>query len=120
MAVNFGEVVNLGADPETRTLQSGGKLTKLRGAYRQSNGETGWMDFTAFSSEKRDFEKLFSGLRKGSQVFLQGELQMRTYQDKQGNQRRGYEVKVQDFRYCGPRAEGTGPVDNVSDDAAPF
>lgn len=90
---------NLGADPETRYLQSGAAVTEIRIACSErwrdrQTGEqqerTEWVTCTAFG---RLAEVMGEYLRKGSQVFVAGRLQTDSWEDKQTGQKR-YRTKV--------------------------
>lgn len=93
---------NLGADPETRSFQNGGKVCNLRVAVTErwkSNGEqkerTEWVTVAIFSEGLVGVAERF--LRKGSKVFVQGKLATRKWQDQQGNDRFSTEVVLQGF-----------------------
>jgi single-strand DNA-binding protein len=86
-------VGNLGADPETRSMPSGMTVTNIRIATSES-----WKDKTSGAQQERTewhsialFGRLgeiaAEYLRKGSQVFIEGKLRTRKWQDKQGNDR---------------------------------
>ena len=94
---------NLGADPEIRTFQNGGKVCNLRVATSES-----WKDKN--SGEKRERTEwhtvaIFDGLvsiaerylKKGSKVYLEGKLTTRKWQDQSGNDRYSTEVVLQGF-----------------------
>ena len=92
---------NLGADPEIRSFQSGGKLANLRIATSKR-----WKDRT--SGEPKDATEWHSVvingdglvgvverfLKKGSKVYIEGELRTRKWQDRDGNDRYTTEVVV--------------------------
>lgn len=93
-------VGNLGRDPETRTFQSGGKMTSLRVATSEAwkDRETGerkerteWHQVSIFGALADVAEKY---LRKGSKVYLEGSLQTRKWQDQAGNDRYTTEVVI--------------------------
>src|SRR6202023_2348359 len=86
-------VGNLGADPETRSMPSGMTVTNIRIATSES-----WKDKASGAKQERTewhsialFGRLgeiaAEYLRKGSQVFVEGKLRTRKWQDKQGNER---------------------------------
>lgn len=95
---------NLGADPEVRTFQNGGKVCNLRIAtsenWRDKNtGErrekTEWHTVSVFSEGLVRVCEQY--LRKGSKVFVEGQLQTRKWQDQSGNDRYSTEVVLQGF-----------------------
>lgn len=90
---------NLGADPEIRSFQNGGKVANLRIATSETwkdknTGEkqerTEWHTVSIFSEGLIGVVERF--LRKGSKVYIEGQLQTRKWQDQQGNDRYSTEV----------------------------
>ncbi|MDE9449025.1 single-stranded DNA-binding protein [Aliiroseovarius sp. Z3] len=95
---------NLGADPEVRTFQNGGKVCNLRIATSETwkdrnTGErrerTEWHSVAIFSEGLVRVCEQY--LRKGSKVFVEGKLQTRKWQDQSGNDRYSTEVVLQGF-----------------------
>lgn len=97
-------VANLGRDPETRSFPSGGKICNLRVATSKSwkNRDSGeWQERTEWHSVvirnehliKRAEEKL----RKGSKIYIEGELQTRKWQDQSGQDKYSTEVVLQPY-----------------------
>ena len=95
---------NLGADPEVRTFQNGGKVCNLRIATSETwkdrnTGErrekTEWHSVSVFSEGLVRVCEQY--LRKGSKVFVEGKLQTRKWQDQSGNDRYSTEVVLQGF-----------------------
>jgi len=94
----------LGADPEVKSFQNGGKICNLRVATSESwkdknTGEkkerTEWHSVTLNSDGLVSVAERF--LRKGSKVYLEGKLQTRKWQDQSGNDRYSTEVVVGGF-----------------------
>lgn len=95
---------NLGADPETKNLNSGQLLVNLRVATSEQ-----WKDKnTGEKREKIEWHRVViwnenlakiaaNYLRKGSKVYLEGQLQTRKWQDQQGQDRYSTEVVLQGF-----------------------
>ncbi|QZH75880.1 MAG: single-stranded DNA-binding protein [Erythrobacter sp.] len=90
---------NLGADPEVRSFQNGGKVCNLRIATSENwkdknTGErqerTEWHTVAIFNEGLAGVAERF--LKKGSKVYLEGQLQTRKWQDQQGNDRYSTEV----------------------------
>jgi single-strand DNA-binding protein len=90
---------NLGADPEVRSFQNGGKVCNLRIATTESwkdrnTGEkqerTEWHTVAIFNEGLAGVAERF--LKKGSKVYIEGQLQTRKWQDQQGNDRYSTEV----------------------------
>ena len=105
---------NLGADPETRAMPSGTTVANLRVATSES-----WRDKqTGEQQERTEWHRvaLFGRLaevageylRKGSQVYIEGSLRTRKWQDKQGNERYSTEIVGNDLQMLGGRGGGAG------------
>lgn len=95
---------NLGRDPESRTFQNGGKVVELRIATSEqwkdkSSGErqerTEWHTVKVFQENAANFAERY--LRKGSKVFVEGQLETRKWQDQQGQDRYSTEVVIRPF-----------------------
>jgi single-strand DNA-binding protein len=107
-------VGNLGADPETRAMPSGTTVANLRIATtenwkdRQSGEQqerTEWHRVALFG---RLAEVAAEYLKKGSQVYIEGSLRTRKWQDKQGNERYSTEIVANDMQMLGSRGGGGG------------
>ena len=95
---------NLGADPEIRSFQNGGKVANLRVATTETwkdrnTGErqerTEWHSVAIFSEGLVNVVERY--LKKGSKVFIEGKLQTRKWQDQSGNDRYSTEVVLRGF-----------------------
>lgn len=95
---------NLGADPEVRSFQNGGKVCNLRIATSESwkdrnTGErqerTEWHSVAIFSEGLVGVAERY--LRKGSKIYIEGQLRTRKWQDQSGNDRYSTEVVLQGF-----------------------
>tara|TARA_B100000678_G_C18180561_1_gene490997 strand:+ start:573 stop:1019 length:447 start_codon:yes stop_codon:yes gene_type:complete len=93
---------NLGADPEIRSFQNGGKVANLRLATTerwkkdgQQQERTEWHTVAVFSEGLVSVCERF--LRKGSKVYIEGKLRTRKWQDQQGQDRYSTEVVLQGF-----------------------
>ena len=107
-------VGNLGQDPETRAMPSGKAVTNVRIATSDSwrdkqTGEqkeqTEWHTVVFFD---RLAEIAAEYLRKGSQVYIEGRLRTRKWQDKSGNDRYTTEIVANEMQMLGSRAGGAG------------
>ena len=107
-------VGNLGADPETRAMPSGTTVANLRIATSENwkdrqTGEqqerTEWHRVALFG---RLAEVAAEYLKKGSQVYIEGSLRTRKWQDKQGNERYSTEIVANDMQMLGGRGGGGG------------
>lgn len=94
----------LGADPEVRTFQNGGKVCNLRIATSETwkdknSGErrerTEWHSVAIFSEPLARIAEQY--LRKGSRVYLEGQLETRKWQDQSGQDRYSTEVVLRPF-----------------------
>ncbi len=103
---------NLGADPEIRRLDNGAVVAKIRVAtnenYKDKNGEwqtlTEWHDVVLWRGLA---ERAESTLKKGYQVYIEGKLTHRTWQDQDGNNRKTTEVVANYFRSLTKREGGS-------------
>jgi single-strand DNA-binding protein len=97
-------VGNLGADPEARSLNNGGEVVNLRVATSES-----WKDRDGNRQERTEWHQVVifnenlgrvakSYLKKGSKVYLEGQLQTRKWTDNNGNDRYSTEIVLQKFR----------------------
>ena len=94
---------NLGADPEVRSFQNGGRVCNLRIAtseqWKDRDGQrqerTEWHSVAIFSDGLINVCENY--LRKGSKVFIEGQLQTRKWQDQSGNDRYTTEIVLRGF-----------------------
>tara|TARA_B110000008_G_scaffold51288_1_gene50381 strand:+ start:50573 stop:51061 length:489 start_codon:yes stop_codon:yes gene_type:complete len=112
---------NLGADPEVRTFQNGGKVCNLRIAtsdrWRDKNtGEnrekTEWHTVAIFAEGLVRICEQY--LKKGSKVFIEGALQTRKWQDQSGNDRYSTEVVIQNYGGTLTMLDGRSGGENAS------
>ena len=106
---------NLGQDPEIRHTQNGTAIANLRVATSESwkdkqTGErqerTEWHTVVFFGKVAEICQQY---LRKGSQIYVEGSLQTRKWQDQNGNDRYSTEIKGRDMQMLGGRQEGHTP-----------
>jgi single-strand DNA-binding protein len=131
MARGINKVIlvgNLGADPETRYMPSGSAVTNLSVATSES-----WKDKqTGEQKERTEWHKvaMFNRLaeiaaeylRKGSQVYIEGKLRTRKWQDRDGNDRWTTEVIADEMQMLGGRGGGGGgsaPMSSGQDSGPP-
>jgi single-strand DNA-binding protein len=95
---------NLGKDPEVKSMQNGGKIVNLRLATTESwkdrnSGErrekTEWHSVAIFNEGLGRTAEQY--LRKGSKVYIEGQLQTRKWQDQSGADRYSTEIVLQNF-----------------------
>jgi single-strand DNA-binding protein len=102
---------NLGADPEVRYTQSGSAVANFRVAttetWKKQDGskeeQTEWHRIVAFA---RLGEICGEYLTKGSKVYIEGRLQTRKWQDRDGNDRYTTEVVAREMKMLSPRGGG--------------
>ncbi|WP_368343893.1 single-stranded DNA-binding protein [Pelagovum sp. HNIBRBA483] len=131
MAGSVNKVIivgNLGRDPEVRTFQNGGKVVNLRIATSEtwkdkSTGErrerTEWHSVAIFSEPVGRIAEQY--LRKGSKVYIEGQLETRKWQDQSGQDRYTTEVVLRPYRgeltlLDGRNDSGGGGGDGDGDD----
>ena len=117
MARGINKVIlvgNLGQDPETRYMPSGGAVTNITVATNESwkdkqTGEqkdrTEWHKVAMFN---RLAEVAAEYLRKGSQVYIEGKIRTRKWQDKEGKDRYTTEVIAEEMQMLGGRGGSGG------------
>ena len=102
---------NLGADPEIRFLPSGQPVANLRLATNEKwKGQDGnmqerteWHRVVVFGKQAELCKEYLS---KGRQIYLEGRIQTRKWNDKEGKERYTTEVVARDIRFLGGRGEG--------------
>ena len=119
MARGINKVIivgNLGADPDTRAMPSGTTVTNLSVATNESwkdkqTGEqkdrTEWHKVAMFG---RLAEIAAEYLRKGSQVYIEGKLRTRKWQDQNGNDRWTTEIIADEMQMLGGRTGSGAPA----------
>jgi len=122
-------VGHLGGDPETRYTPSGAAVANFNMAtnesWRDANGElqdkTEWHRCVMFGKSAELAGEL---LKKGQLVYLEGKLQTRNWEDKDGVKRYTTEVVCDMFTMLGRRMDNTGQTDPVAagddEDDLPF
>ena len=108
-------VGNLGRDPETRYTTGGDAVTNIRVAttdtWKDKNGEkqerTEWHTVVFFG---RQAEIAGEYLKKGRQVYVEGRLQTRKWQDKEGQDRYTTEIVADRMQMLGSREGSGAPV----------
>jgi single-strand DNA-binding protein len=130
MARGINKVIivgNLGGDPETRYMPSGSAVTNLTVATNES-----WKDKqTGEQKDRTEWHKvaLFNRLavvtavylRKGSQVYIEGKLRTRKWQDKNGQDRWTTEIVADEMQMLGGRGGSGGssaPMGSSSDSSS--
>jgi single-strand DNA-binding protein len=112
MSVNKVILVGrLGRDPETRFTGGGQAVANFSVAtdetYKDKNGErqkrTEWHKIVVWGKQAEIAQQY---LKKGSLVFIEGRIQSREWQDKEGQKRTSFEIVASNFRMLGGRGDG--------------
>ncbi len=104
-AIIMGRLV---ADPELRTTPNGLSVTSFtvavdrRFARNNEERQADYIDIVAWR-QTADFVTRF--FRKGSMIAVQGSIQTRTYEDKNGNKRKAVEIVADQVSFCGSKSE---------------
>ncbi|MBK9325654.1 MAG: single-stranded DNA-binding protein [Hydrogenophilales bacterium] len=115
---------NLGRDPEIRYLPSGDAVANLRIAttdkFKDKSGEpqevTEWHSVAFFGKQA---EICGQYLKKGSQIYVEGSLRTRKWQDKDGNDRYTTEIRGDRMQMLGSRGGGGGGGGGMADFDSP-
>ncbi|HEY5994409.1 MAG TPA: single-stranded DNA-binding protein, partial [Gallionellaceae bacterium] len=114
MSVNKVILVGrLGKDPETRYMTNGEAVTNVTLAtsenWKDKNGEkqerTEWHNLVFY---RRLAEVAGEYLKKGSQIYVEGKIQTRKWQDKEGKDRYTTEIIVNEMQMLGSKSGGAG------------
>ena len=129
MARGINKVIivgNLGADPDSRAMPSGNAVTNISVATSES-----WNDReTGEKQEKTEWHRVVffnrlaeiaaQYLKKGSQVYVEGKLQTRKWEDKEGNERWTTEVVANQMQMLGNNDSTYSFNQDISDEDIPF
>ncbi|MDD9329756.1 MAG: single-stranded DNA-binding protein [Bartonella sp.] len=135
MAGSLNKVIligNLGADPEIRRLNSGDQVANLRIATSESwrdrntnerKERTEWHNIVIFNENLIKVVEQY--LKKGSKIYIEGQLQTRKWQDQNGNDRYTTEIVLQKYRgelqMLDSRGVGSGEqISNVHQSSSGF
>lgn len=116
--------------PDLKTTNTGLSVTSFSLAVDRSYvraGEERQADFINIVAWRGTAEFIAKYFQKGSMIAVQGSIQTRSYEDKQGNKRTAFEVVASNVSFCGGKNENTNQVEeNISfdmvdgDDELPF
>ncbi|MBC7802398.1 MAG: single-stranded DNA-binding protein, partial [Candidatus Parcubacteria bacterium] len=120
----------LGRDPEVRNFQNGGKVVRFGLAtserYKDREGQqqerTEWHDIEIFNDRLGEVAEKY--LKKGSEVYIEGQIETQTYTDKDGAERKSKRVVLRQFRgelqlIGGRSGAGGGGGDDMGDAGEP-
>jgi single-strand DNA-binding protein len=112
MTVNKAILIgNLGQDPEMRTTSSGLAIANLRLATsdRRKDRDGNWQDHTEWHTVTvfgKTAENVAKFCRKGKQLYVEGRIQTRKWEDKDGRDRWSTEIVADNVKFLGGRDEG--------------
>lgn len=109
----------LAADPELKTTQNGVSVTSFAIAVDrkyQPQGEERKADFINIVAWRNSAEFICKYFKKGSMIGIEGEIQTRRYQDKDGNNRTAFEVVISHITFCGSKSESNSSNNSVDVD----
>ena len=112
-------VGHLGKDPELRTLPNGAKMVKISIAtnrnYKNDKGEyveqTHWHNLIGWGYVA---ERMAKQMKRGAEAMVQGSLEQRSYEDKNGIKRYVSEVRVSEFLMMDKAHRTSGAVEKAS------
>ena len=113
----------LAADPQLRQTTTGKNVASFRIACdrgrRDANGQSqaDWLDVVAWD---RTAEFVCKYFQKGSLIAIDGRLQSRSYQDKNGNSRTAVEVVANNINFAGPKNSNAGGGANYQNSAPSY
>ena len=125
MAGSVNKVIllgNLGRDPEIRSMQSGSKMATFSMAtskrWRDKNTQeqrdkTSWHNIVVFGDGLVDIVEKY--VKKGSKIYVEGELQTRKWQDQDGNDRYTTEVVLQGYSSNLTLLDSRNATNNIED-----
>lgn len=115
----------LGTDPETKTVSSGQAVTRMSVATSES-----WVDRDGQKQEKTEWHRIVvwgklaeicaKYLAKGRQVFVEGRLQTRSWEDNQGQKKYTTEIVATNIQFLGAQGSTSDSYGNASNNNASF
>ena len=101
------------ADPELRTTQSGTNVCSFRIACDRNfarQGEQRQADFIDIVAWRQQAEFVSKYFQKGSLIAIDGSIQTRQYQDKNGNNRTAIEIVANNVNFAAPKSANAAPM----------
>ena len=115
----FIGVGRLVKDPEVRYSQSGTAVANFNIAISSGYGEHKQTDFIPLVAFKNLAEIVGNNLKKGSQVLVEGRMQVRSYETQDGQKRRVTEVIVQNVEFLGSKKSNESTPESFGDEVFP-
>lgn len=117
----------LTADPELRKTTTGISVTSITVAVERNykNGEERESDFINVVAWRGTADFVSTYFKKGQMIAIQGSIQTRNYEDKNGNKRTAVEIVAENVSFCGSKSTNDNNVNegfssDESDDELPF
>lgn len=113
-------------DPELKTTQSGISVVSFTVAVDRKYQKECQADFLNVVAWRHTAEFVEKYFRKGSMIAVQGSIQTRKYEDKNGNNRTSVEIVADSVSFCGPKIDkpnlnvSTDDFEEIGDDDLPF
>ena len=110
-------------DPELKTTQQGTSVCSFRIACdrnRAAKGEERKADFIDVVAWRQTAEFICKYFQKGSLIAIEGSLQIRQYQDKNGNNRTAFEIVANNINFAGPKNSNAGGGANYQNSAPSY
>ena len=131
MSINTAVIMGrLTADPELKTTSSGLSVLSFSVAVDrnyQKEGEEKAVDFINVVAWRKTAEFVSKYFHKGSMIAVEGSIQTRKYEDKDGNKRTAFEILANTVSFCGKEASSTPAestpftdTDTADDEGLPF
>ena len=105
----------LTADPELKTTPNGISVTTFSIAVNRNyrSGEERQADFINIVAWRQTAEFITKYFKKGNLIGIEGSIQTRRYQDKNGNNRTAFEVVANNVQFVESKRDSSAPVDNA-------
>ena len=131
MSINTAVIMGrLTADPELKTTASGLSVLSFSVAVErnyQKEGEEKAVDFINVVAWRKTAEFVSKYFHKGSMIAVEGSIQTRKYEDKDGNKRTAFEILANTVSFCGKEVNSTpaestpfAETDTADDEGLPF
>lgn len=104
-------------DPELKKTQNNTSVTSFCIAVDrkyQPQGEEKKADFVDCVAWRNTAEFITKYFSKGSMIAIEGEIQTRTFEDKNGNKRKATEIIINNASFCGSKSDNTNPAENTN------
>ena len=111
-------VGRLAQDPEVRNTQSGKAVASFNLAVNRY-GQIDSADFIPIVAWEKLAEVIGNNLKKGSQVLVEGRMQVRSYETQEGQKRRVTEVIVQNVEFLGSKKSNESTPESFGDEVFP-